>query len=58
MTPSPVGVAEGEPVETLRARRSITSDDLAHEGPYWNYQDIGVFFLVLVLIGSILRLFV
>ena len=45
-------------METLRARRSITSDDLAHEKPSWNYEDIGVFFLVLVLIGSILRLFV
>jgi len=45
-------------VETLRTRRSMTSDDLAHEKPYWNYEDIGVFFLVLVLIGSILRLFV
>jgi membrane protease YdiL (CAAX protease family) len=33
----------------------VTSDDLAHEKPYWNYEDIGVFFLVLVLIGSILR---
>ena len=45
-------------METLQARRSITSDDLAHEKPYWNYEDIGVFFLALVLIGSILRLFV
>ena len=26
--------------------------------PYWNYEDIGVFFLVLVLLGSVLRLFV
>jgi len=45
-------------VETMRARRSTTSEDLAHEKPYWNYEDIGVFFLVLVFIGSILRLFV
>ncbi len=45
-------------METLRTRRSMTSDDLAREKPYWNYEDIGVFFLVLVLIGSILRLFV
>ena len=56
--PSAVAVGEGDPVETLQARRSITSDDLAHEKPSWNYEDIGVFFLVLVLIGSILRLFV
>ena len=45
-------------METLRARRSIPSHDFAYEKPYWNYEDIGVFFLVLVLIGSILRLFV
>jgi membrane protease YdiL (CAAX protease family) len=40
----------------LRAHHSITSDDLGQEKPYWNYEDIGVFFLVLVLVGSILRL--
>ena len=28
------------------------------EKPYWNYEDIGVFFLILVFIGSLLRLFV
>ena len=42
----------------MRAHHSITNDDLTHEKPYWNYEDIGVFFLVLVLLGSLLRLFV
>jgi hypothetical protein len=31
---------------------------LEHPKPYWSYEDIGVFFLVLVLLGSVLRLFV
>ncbi|MGB8769258.1 MAG: type II CAAX endopeptidase family protein [Candidatus Korobacteraceae bacterium] len=26
-----------------------------HAKPYWNYEDIGVFFLVVVLLGSVLR---
>ena len=57
MTPSAVAARdEGEPETTLRAHHSVTSDDLAHEKPYWNYEDIGVFFLILVLIGFLLRL--
>jgi len=31
---------------------------LDHVKPYWNYEDIGVFFLVLVLLGSVLRFLV
>ncbi len=31
---------------------------LDHAKPYWNYEDIGVCFLVLVLLGSVLRFFV
>lgn len=31
---------------------------LDHAKPYWNYEDIGVFFLVLVLLGSVLRFLV
>jgi membrane protease YdiL (CAAX protease family) len=58
VTPSAVAARRREAGGTLRTPHSITSDDLAHEKPYWNYEDIGVFFLVLVLIGPILRLFV
>ena len=42
----------------MRKRWSIVKNDLAYAKPYWNFEDIGVFFLVLVLLGSILRLFV
>jgi membrane protease YdiL (CAAX protease family) len=31
---------------------------LEHAKPYWSYEDIGVFFLILVLLGLVLRLFV
>jgi membrane protease YdiL (CAAX protease family) len=31
---------------------------LEHPKPYWSYEDIGVFFLILVLLGLVLRLFV
>ena len=31
---------------------------LEHAKPYWNYEDIGIFFLVLVLLGSVLRFLV
>jgi membrane protease YdiL (CAAX protease family) len=31
-------------------------NDLAYAKPYWNYEDIGVFFLILVLLGAVLRL--
>src|ERR1035438_6562504 len=44
--------------EPLRAPHSITSGDLTHEKPYWNYEDVGVFFLILVLLGYFLRVFV
>ncbi len=40
----------------LRTRWSTLKNDLAK--PYWTYEDIGIFFLVLVLLGSVLRLFV
>ncbi len=33
-------------------------DELANGKPYWNFEDIGIFFLVLVLIGFVLRLLV
>jgi uncharacterized protein len=36
----------------------MACDDLPNDKPYWNYEDIGVFFLVLVLIGFLLRLLV
>jgi membrane protease YdiL (CAAX protease family) len=36
----------------------MACDDLPNFKPYWNYEDIGVFFLILVLIGFLLRLLV
>ena len=42
----------------MRAHWSVTKNHLEHAKPYWSYEDIGVFFLVLVLLGSVLRLFV
>jgi len=42
----------------LRTRWSKVNNDLGYAKPYWSYEDIGVFFLVLVLLGSVLRLFV
>ncbi len=38
--------------------RCTVKNDLAYAKPYWSYEDIGVFFLVLVLLGSVLRLLV
>ena len=35
---------------------SVMKDNLAYTKPYWNYEDIGVFFLILVLLGLVLRL--
>lgn len=59
MTLSTIGCsAIREPEKPLRAPYSITSGDLPQEKPYWTYEDIGVFFLILVLFGSLLRLFV
>ena len=37
---------------------SVTKNHFGHPKPYWSYEDIGVFFLVLVLLGLVLRLFV
>lgn len=42
----------------MREHYSVTSDDLTHEEPYWNYEDVGLFFLILILAGYLLRLFV
>ena len=42
----------------MRAHWSETKNHLDYAKPYWSYEDIGVFFLVLVLLGSVLRLFV
>ena len=42
----------------MRAHWSVTKNHLEHPKPYWSYEDIGVFFLVLVLLGLVLRLFV
>jgi membrane protease YdiL (CAAX protease family) len=36
----------------------MACDELSNDEPYWNYEDIGIFFLVLVLIGLVLRLLV
>lgn len=36
----------------------MACDELGNGKPYWNYEDIGIFFLVLVLIGFLLRLLV
>jgi membrane protease YdiL (CAAX protease family) len=36
----------------------VARNHLAYLKPYWNYEDIGVFFLVLVLLGSVLRFLV
>ena len=38
--------------------RCTVKNDLAYAKPYWNYEDIGVFFLVLVLLGLVLRFLV
>ena len=51
-------VSGKESRKTLRANHSDTSDDLGFQNPYWNYEDIGVFFLTIVLMGSLLRLLV
>ena len=36
----------------------MTCEDLPNDKPYWNYEDIGLFFLVLVFIGFVLRFLV
>jgi membrane protease YdiL (CAAX protease family) len=40
----------------LRANRSNPNTDQASAKPYWGYEDIGVFFLILVSLTSVLRL--
>ncbi len=42
----------------MRAYWCVTRNHSEHPKPYWSYEDIGVFFLVLVVLGSVLRLFV
>ena len=42
----------------MRAHWSVIKNDLAYAKPYWNYEDLGVFFLILVLFRSVLRLLV
>ena len=42
----------------MRAHWSVTRNHLEHPKPYWSYEDIGVFFLILDLLGLVLRLFV
>ena len=42
----------------MRAHWSEAKNHLEHLKPYWSYEDIGVFFLVLVLLGLVLGLFV
>ena len=42
----------------MRAHWSEAKNHLEHAKPYWSYEDIGVFFLVLVILGLVLRLFV
>jgi membrane protease YdiL (CAAX protease family) len=42
----------------LRAHWSETKNYLDYAKPYWSYEDIGIFFLVLVLLGSVLRFLV
>jgi membrane protease YdiL (CAAX protease family) len=37
---------------------SIPSHDRALPKPYWGYEDIGIFFIILVLLNPLLRLFV
>src|ERR1035438_5836780 len=39
-------------------RTGAGKNHLEHPKPYWSYEDIGVFFLVLVILGLVLRLFV
>ena len=43
---------------SLRVQHSTASNALPNNTPYWNYENIGVFFLVLVFIGFALRLLV
>ena len=42
----------------MRAYWSVTGNHLEPPKPYWSYEDIGVFFLVVVLLGAVLRFLV
>ena len=42
----------------MRRAWSATKNDVECAKPYWSYEDIGIFFLALVLVGSVLRLLV
>jgi len=45
--------------EAVASIWSATRNDVQCATPYWNYEDIGIFFLVLVLLfSSVLRLLV
>ena len=42
----------------MQVHHSNSDDELPNDKPYWNYEDVGVFFLVLVFVGFVLRLLV
>ena len=42
----------------MQVHHSNSDDELPNDKPYWNYEDVGVFFLVLVFVGFALRLLV
>jgi membrane protease YdiL (CAAX protease family) len=44
--------------EQVKAHWLAIKNERLDPEPYWGYEDIGLFFLVLVLLGSVLRLFV
>ena len=44
--------------EPLRSACSVKKNDVVCATPYWSYEDIGIFFLVPVFLGSVLRLLV
>ena len=49
---------ERERKEPLQSAWSVKKNDVECATPYWDYEDIGIFFLVPVLLGSVLRLLV
>jgi len=51
-------ITTGKGKEPLRSAWSVTKNDVECAKPYWNYEDIGIFFLVPVFLGSVLRLLV
>jgi len=44
--------------ETIASALVHNQESFGASEPYWSYEDIGIFFLVLVLLGFVLRLFV